>query len=206
LALKNAKHFPEIIVYYLIIQCLLSKSAVAGRPPAGYAPLMKMRLIIDLASLPEDGKSFVGELAAEVFDLPPGDAQPTGPLVYELWAQRYGSELLLLGSLTATFEFTCVRTLHPFLQTIRVENAAISLEIGNSTELDASDALREEVLIHFPIDPKCEHGDVPQECKIDSQYLAVDKPAESGHETPPRAEGDDRWSALDTLKDLKDQP
>ena len=167
---------------------------------------MKKRLIINLASLPEDGMSVAGELLPEVFDLPPGDAQPTGALVYELWAQRYGSELLLLGTLTAPFEFACVRTLHPFIQTIRVENAAISLEIGNEGDLDATEALREEVLIHFPIDPKCELGDVPQECKIDSRYLAVDKAAESGQELPPRAEGDDRWSALDTLKDLKDQP
>ncbi|MCX6879545.1 MAG: hypothetical protein NTW21_37935 [Verrucomicrobia bacterium] len=167
---------------------------------------MKTRLKIDLASLPEAGKSFVGELAAEVFDLPEGDARPTGPLVYELWAQRYGSELLLLGTLVAPFEFTCVRTLHPFIQTIRVENAAISLEIGTEGELDATEAIREEVLIHFPIDPKCEHGDVAQECEIDSRYLAVDKAVETGLETPPRAEGDDRWSALDTLKDLKNQP
>ncbi|MEI7909721.1 MAG: hypothetical protein WCK77_08820 [Verrucomicrobiota bacterium] len=167
---------------------------------------MKKRLIIDLACLPEDGKSFVGELAPEVFDLPAGDAQPTGPLEYDLWVQRFGSELLLTGWLCAPFEFTCVRSVHPFIQTIRVERAAISLEIGNEGDLDASEAIREEVLIHFPVDPKCENGDLAQGCEIDSRYLAVDKSAESGQETPPRAEGDDRWSALDTLKDLKDQP
>ena len=167
---------------------------------------MKKRLLIDLASLPEDGKNLAGELAPEVFYLPAGDAQPVGPLVYDLWAQRYGSELLLTGSLAAPFEFTCVRTLHPFIQTIRVEQAAISLEIGQEGDLDASEALREEVLIHFPVDPKCEDGDTPQGCEIDSRYLAVDKPTESGQETRPRAEGDDRWSALDNLKDLKDQP
>lgn len=167
---------------------------------------MKKRLIIDLASLPESGKGFAGELPPGIFDLPAGDAQPTGPLVYDLWAQRFGSELLLTGALAAPFEFTCVRTLHPFIQTMRVEQAAISLEILHEGDLDVTDALREEVLIHFPIDPKCEQGDVPQTCEIDSRYLAVDKPAESGQENPPRAEGDDRWSALDTLKNLKDQP
>ncbi len=167
---------------------------------------MKKRLMIDLAGLPETGKSFAGELAAAVFDLPAGDALPVGPLVFDLWAQRFGSELLLTGTLAAPFEFTCVRTLHPFIQTIRVENAAISLEIGDGGELDATEALREEVLIHFPIDPKCEQGDTPQGCEIDSRYLAVDKMVESGQETRPRAEGDDRWSALDTLKNLKDHP
>lgn len=167
---------------------------------------MNARLEIDLAGLPEEGKAFSGELTGEIFDLPEGDARPVGPLSYDVWAQRFGSELLLTGSLSAPFEFTCVRTLHPFVQTIRLENAAVSIEIGNEGEIDAAEALREEVLIHFPVDPRCEEGDVPQKCEIDSRYLSVDKPLEDGLPTPPRAEGDDRWSALDTLKDLKDQP
>lgn len=167
---------------------------------------MNSRLEIDLAVLPEEGKAFSGELAAEIFDLPEGDARPLGPLTYDLWAQRFGSELLLTGSLSAPFEFTCVRTLHPFVQTIRLENAAISIEIGNESLIDAADALREEVLIQFPVDPRCEEGDVPQQCEIDPRYLSVDKPAGNALPTPPRAGGDDRWSALDTLKDLKDQP
>jgi uncharacterized protein len=167
---------------------------------------MNTRLEIDLAVLPEEGKAFSGELSEAIFDLPEGDARPVGPLSYDLWAQRFGSELLLTGSLSAPFEFTCVRTLHPFVQTIRLENAAISIEIGNEGEIDAAEALREEILIHFPVDPRCEEGDVPQKCEIDPRYLSVDKPAGNALPTPPRAGGDDRWSALDTLKDLKDQP
>lgn len=162
--------------------------------------------MIDLAGLPDEGKWFSGELPKEIFDLPEGDAQATGPLEYEVWVQRFGPELLLTGSLSAAFEFTCVRTLHPFVQTIRLENAAASLEIEKEGEIDATEALREEVLIHFPVDPRCEEGDVPQKCEIDSQYLSVDKPAEDELPTPPRAGSDDRWSALDILKDLKDQP
>jgi uncharacterized metal-binding protein YceD (DUF177 family) len=160
--------------------------------------------MIDLASLPEGGKEFVGELPKEIFDLPEDDAKAVGPLKYEVWAQRFESELLLTGSLSATFEFTCVRTLHPFSQTISLENAAISIEITKEGEMDVTEAIREEVLIHFPIDPRCEEGDVPQTCEIDSRYLSVDKSAEDGLPTPPRAESDDRWSALDILKDLKD--
>jgi uncharacterized protein len=165
---------------------------------------MKRRLIIELGSLPEEGKAFSGALPKEIFDLPADDAQATGPLEYDFWAQRFASELLLTGSFTAPFEFTCVRTLHPFIQTIRVESA-IAIEIEKEGEIDATDALREEVLINFPIDPRCEEGDVPQECEIDSRYLSVDKPPEDGLPTPPRAESDDRWSALDNFKDLKDQ-
>lgn len=169
-----------------------------------YAGRMKGRLKIDLAGLPEDGKCFAGELPKEIFDLPADDAQAVGPLEYDLWVQRFGSELLLTGSLRAPFEFTCVRTLHPFIQTIALEAAAVAIEIGNEAEMDATEALREEVLLNFPVDPRCEDGDVPAMCEIDPRYLSVDKPPEDGLPTPPRAEGDDRWSALDNLKDLKD--
>ncbi len=160
--------------------------------------------MIDLASLPDEGKAVAGELPKEIFDLPKGDAQPTGPLEYDLWVQRFGSELLLTGYLSAPFEFTCVRTLHPYVQTIHLENAAVSMEIGSEGEIDATESLREEVLINFPVDPRCEEGDVPQKCEIDSRYLSVDKSAEDELPTPLRAESDDRWSALDNIKDLKD--
>ena len=171
----------------------------------GYNSCMKSRLVIDLSCLPEDGKRFEGELAAEIFDLPAEDAQATGPLIYDLFAQRFGSELLLSGNLEAPFEFTCVRSLHPFIQTIRLDPTAISIEILREGEMDVTEALREEVLIHFPHDPRCEEGDVAQECQIDSRYLAVDKSDEPEVETAPRDESSTGWNALDALKDLKDQ-
>lgn len=160
--------------------------------------------MIDLATLPEEGKAFFGELPKEIFDLPEGDAQAVGPLEYDIWAHRFGSELLLTGTLSAPFEFECVRTLHPFVQTIRLEGAAIAIEIEKEGVIDATDAMREEVLIGFPVDPRCEEGDEPQKCEIDSRYLSVDKSVEDGLPTLPRAESDDRWSALDNFKDLKD--
>ncbi len=165
---------------------------------------MKLSLMIDLGGLPEAGKVFSGELPKEIFDLPADDAQAVGPLIYDVWAQRFGSELLLTGTLSAPFEFTCVVTLNPFIQTIAVD-AAVSIEIEREGEIDVADALREEVLINFPIDPRCDEGDIPQKCEIDSKYLSVDKPPEDGLPTPSRAESDDRWSALDNFQDHKDQ-
>jgi hypothetical protein len=167
---------------------------------------MKKRLLIELGSLPEEGKAFAGELSPEIYNLPEGDAKPVGPLVYDLWAQRFEAELLLTGSISSPFEFTCVVTLKPFVQTIRLDQAAISLEIGNQGEIDVTDALREEILIEFPPDPRIDEADQPEPAEIDSKYLAVDKSGEDGLPTPPRAGSDDRWSALDSLKDLKDQP
>lgn len=176
---------------------------LAGRR---YVGRMKDRLLIDLLTLPDEGKDFAGALAPEIFDLPEGDAKALGPLEYELHAQRFGTELLLTGCLSAPFEFICVRTLHPFKQTIRVSDAAISLEIGDVAQIDATEALREEILVHFPVDPRCDEGDEPQRCEIDPRYLSVDKPRQDALTTAPRDGGDDRWSALDDLKNLKDQP
>ncbi|MBB5350161.1 uncharacterized protein HNR46_000382 [Haloferula luteola] len=161
---------------------------------------MSKKLIIDLATLPDEGKAVAGELDPTLFDLPQGDARPVGPLEYDLYIQRFSSELLLTGRLSAPFEFTCVRTLHPFVQTVVVEPAAVSLEIADGAEIDASEALREEILINFPSDPRCDDADEPQQCEIDPRYLAVDKPVDDAVETRPRAEGDSRWAALDVLK------
>lgn len=167
---------------------------------------MKHQFIIELEHLPEDGKSYAGELPQDIFDLPEGDVTATGPLVFDLFAQRFGSELMLRGWIEAPFEFTCVRTLHPFVQTIRLDDAVISIEITSEGPLDATEALREEILIHLPIDPRCDDADEPHHCEIDPRYLSVDKSPDDTLPTPPRAASDDRWSALDGLKNLKDQP
>lgn len=161
------------------------------------------RLVIDLATLPEEGKDFQGELDPALFDLAENDARPVGPLEFDLRVQRYGSELLLSGRLFAPFELTCVRSLHPFVQTLGVDPAAVSLEIGNDPQIDATEALREELLLQLPANPRCENGDEPTECEIDPRYLAVDKPADDAVETPPREAGDSRWGALDHLGNLE---
>lgn len=163
---------------------------------------MSSQLSIDLHTLPEEGKNFSGELSPEFFDLPAHDAKPVGPLSYDLHVQRFGSELLLSGSLSAPFELICVRTVHPFTKTLRVDPANISVEIEDEGSVDVTEALREEILLEIPDYPRCEEADEPMHCEIDPRYLAVDKPSEDTVETRPRAAGDDRWSALDALDNL----
>lgn len=166
---------------------------------------MKTNLIIDLATLPEDGMELSGELDSSIFDLPKGDARATGPLTYDLWAQKFDSELLLTGSISAPFEFTCVVTLKNFIQTITISSAAISIEIGHSSQIDAVEALREEILLEFPTAPRCDQGDIPEPCEIDSRYLAVDKSSDNDLSPAPRNESTDPWSALNDLTGLNDQ-
>ncbi len=167
---------------------------------------MQKNLIIDLSTLPEEGKTFSGELDGALFDLPAQDANSAGPLIYSLHAQRFESELLLTGSVEAPFTFICVVTLKPFLKTIRLDTAAIALEIDKSSQIDANPAIREEILLEFPQNPRCDEGDFPEPCNIDSRYLAVDKTTENDLSPAPRNEGDDRWSALNDLPGLNDQP
>ena len=167
---------------------------------------MNTSLIIDLPTLPEDGKSFSGEISETIFDLPGEDATPIGTLDYDLWVQRFGNELLLTGTISVPFQFKCVITLKKFVQTIHLESAAISIEIGNSSQLDVTESLREEVLLAFPTNPRCDEADEPESCEIDSRYLAVDKTGVDDISPAPRNEGDDRWSALNDLTGLNDQP
>lgn len=157
-------------------------------------------LHIDLENLPANGKSFAGELDPALFELGPDDATPQGPLYYELFAQRFETELLLQGSLSAAFQFTCVRTLHDFVQTISLPNAAVSVEITQET-MDVTEALREEILLLFPAHPHCDDGDDEVECEIEEKYLAVDKTPLSGVEAPPAHDGDSRWDALNQIPD-----
>ncbi len=169
-----------------------------------YIRAMK-RLVIDLSLLPEDGHLLDDELPTDIFGLPEGDAKPLGPLSFRLHAQRFGDELLLQGSLNAPFEFQCVRTLTLFKKTIELPQTAISLEIGSGSEIDATDALREEILLNFPAYPRCDGGDDPAPCEIDPRYLAVDNPAEDDVDVPPAADGDSRWAALDALEKPDEQ-
>ena len=158
------------------------------------------RLIIDLAELPEEGKIVEGELNPSVFELRKHDPQPQGPLAFELQVQRFEGEILLQGSLSCPFEFECVRTLHPFIKTLSLPQAAVAIEVGNFGEIDASEALREELLLEIPNHPTCDIADTPQKCEIDPLYLAVDKGDSDEVDPAPREEGDSRWSALDSFQ------
>jgi uncharacterized protein len=160
---------------------------------------------IDLANLPDEGQLFEGELKPEIFDLEGSDTIPAGPLLYRLFAQRFDTELLITGNLEATFELTCMRSLHGFKQTVELEGAAISIEIGNDGEIDASEAIREEVLLELPTNPRCEDGDTPGKCQIDPKYLAVDKSTNDGVDNAPAQDGPNPWAALDVI-DSNDQP
>ncbi|YCM43924.1 hypothetical protein V2O64_21680 [Verrucomicrobiaceae bacterium 227] len=154
---------------------------------------------IDLANLPDEGEHFQGEISPEVFELGQSDIISVSPVKYDLSAQRFDTELLITGKIEATFELTCMRSLHPFQQTIHLPSAAISIEIGSDSIIDASPAIREEILLELPTNPRCEDGDDPGKCEIDTKYLAVDKSIDDGVDNAPAREKSNPWTALDAL-------
>ncbi len=161
---------------------------------------MKKHLYIDIGTLPEEGKSFSGELDKSAFSFPDKNTTAAGPLLYDLYVQHFETELLVRGSASAAIEFTCVRTLTPFIKTITINDLCLSKEIM-SGQIDLADALKEEITILFPDYPRCDEGDEPMECILDSRYLAVDKPPHDDVKTPSASEKPNPWAALDAIND-----
>ncbi len=164
---------------------------------------MKSSLVIELVNLPEEGKTFEGAIDPAIYNLPKRDAQPAGPLYYQLHVQRFEDELLVRGYISSAFKFTCSRDNQEFIKTISLEEFGQSIEIEESN-VDLTEALREEVLMQFPSYPKCDEADEPHVCKIEEQYLAVDKDPNDGVDEAPESKGDDQWGALDDFKEFKD--
>jgi len=161
---------------------------------------MKKHLNIDIGTLPEEGKSYSGELDKSVFSFSDNNTQAVGPILYDLYIQHFESELLIRGSASAPIEFTCVRTLTPFVKTIEIKDLCFSKEIA-SGQIDLADAVKEEIVFLFPDYPRCDEGDEPMECILDSRYLAVDKPPHGEVKTPPASEQPNPWGALDAISD-----
>ncbi len=158
------------------------------------------RLLIHLENLPEEGRHLSGELDASLFDLPKGDAQPAGPLSYDLDVQKFEGELFVSGKISASFRFECVRTLQPFVKTISLDDYSASIEIGDKSVIDMTDDLREEVLLNFPPYPRCDMADNPMPCEINSSYLGMDKYPQERLNTSRTDGNPGVWDALDSLQ------
>ena len=163
---------------------------------------MKKHLSIDLNTLPEEGKTFSGELDTSIFNdetrKSKGEPQAVEPLFYDLYAQRFDQELLLRGSISVNIEFTCVRCLNKYTKFIEIDECAVSHEI-TSSQVDFASELREEVVILYPDYPSCDHASEEQECILDSRYLAVDKSTSVDVKTPSPDEAPNPWEALDAF-------
>ena len=101
-------------------------------------------LEIELHELSEFGDQLQGEIHPDIFELKDDEGKAVSGLKYDLYVQRFETELLLQGKLSAEFELECVRTLHPFTKTIAIKEFTVSIEIVEEV-VNPTEQLREEI-------------------------------------------------------------
>ena len=158
------------------------------------------KLCIELDHLPEEGKDFSGELDSSVFGVDNDEIKSVGPLVYDIHVKRFEGELFLQGTLSAEFEFRCVRCLDVFRRTVVVDDFAASVEIDSKAVIDVTDLLREEIVLEFPAYPNCSESDEEKACNPESEHFRVDKEGQTGVNTSAPSGDSGVWDALDSLR------
>jgi uncharacterized protein len=153
----------------------------------------------DIRNLPTEGKQITGKLPASFFQLPENDpVKPTTPLLYDLNVVRDGKDIIVTGSLNATFQLNCGRCLEAFLQEVDLPEYQAEMPIEKETTMDLTELVREDILLTLPNFPRCEDGNVePRDCPAQGRFDPAALAAEADE-----APGGDRgvWNALDKLK------
>jgi uncharacterized protein len=152
-------------------------------------------LIVDLARLDKGGEWYRGETAPEVVDFGPSEFMvPIGGIVYELFVQALGSELLVRGGVRQRLNCVCSRCADPFETEASDGELVCSLEINETTEfLDLTEEVREAIILALPGYPVC-HEACKGLCMACGANL--NRTTCSCHET----DRDSRWAALNALE------
>lgn len=153
------------------------------------------RLIVDVARLDKGGEWYRGETGPDVLELDDSELiAPVGGIVYELFIQALGAELLVRGSLRQRLRCVCSRCAEAF-ETEAVDGEFVSsFEINEATEfLDLTEEVREAIILALPGYPVCREA-----CKGLCMACGanLNRTTCSCHKTG----NDNRWAALDALK------
>lgn len=152
---------------------------------------------IDIRSLPDGGKDISGHEPAAFFNLAPEDSiQAVSPLTYQLHIERDEGDLLVSGTLEATFSLECGRCLGRFEHQVQMGTYAAELEINKDATINLTDTIREDILLALPSYPRCEDGNLrPQQCPAEGRFESVLETAED----EPQSAGPGVWEALNKL-------
>ena len=138
------------------------------------------RFLIDVARLDEGGEYLEGEV--DIVDLDEEFVKSFAPMRYRVFAQLFGTELLIKGRLEQDFDLVCSRCGKDFDTTIKVEDFIVSVEVSAKDQFaDLTDEARECIILTLPTFPLCDEscpGIVQKASNV----------------------ADDRWSVLDGLK------
>jgi uncharacterized protein len=152
----------------------------------------------DIRNLPTDGKQVTGTQPASFFNLPETDAvKAESPLTYDLTFIKDDKDILVTGSLDATFSLECGRCLERFQMKVDLAEYEAEVPIEKETTMDLTDLVREDILLTLPNFPRCEDGNVdPRDCPAEGKFEPRDEPLVNEE---PGADGG-VWNALDQLK------
>ncbi len=154
--------------------------------------------LFDVRNLPDDGKQISGTLPASFFQLPETDsARADSPLTYDLTILRDDDDIIITGSVEATFSLECGRCLERFQHRIEMTDYQSEMPIEKETTIDLTDLIREDILLALPNFPRCEDGNVDlRDCPAEGRFNATES---SLAQEMPGADGG-IWNALDKLK------
>lgn len=152
---------------------------------------------IDLRAIPEGGRDLAGQESPAFFDLDAKDTvQAVSPLKYELHLERDGGDLLVSGTLAATFSLECGCCLERFEHRLTLENYATEIEIEKDGTINLTDTIREDTLLALPSYPRCGDGNVrPRQCPAEGRFESVLETAAD----EPQSAGQGVWEALNKL-------
>ena len=150
--------------------------------------------MVNLTRLDPEGECLSGE-TGDVMKLD-GDkfVTPLGGVVYDLFVQAIGTEMLVRGKLHQDFDLVCSRCNETFGYRVKVPDFIASVEIDEKTEFaDLTDEVRESIILGLPTYPVCREG-----CK--GLCVRCGKNLNEGSCGCTEESGDSRWGALDALE------
>lgn len=151
-------------------------------------------MLIEIAKVSEGGSRYTGEEPSVFLGLEQ-DARVrlTGPVRYDLFAERLAGELLVKGEAALDLEAACSRCAEFYSTTVRVSSFLRAYEIKENDEsVDVTPDLREDLLLELPAYPVCSKA-----CKGLCPQCGANLNQGSCNCRPP--EGDNPWGALDQL-------
>ncbi len=112
---------------------------------------------IEIAKIPEDGKTFTGELSSEILDLQ-GDrlVRIEAPIRYELAVSLASEQVIVSGVVEVDAQLLCVRCADFFSTKLGDSSFLRAYEISPGLEfVDVTEDIREAVLLSIPAHPSC---------------------------------------------------
>ncbi|MEE9369260.1 MAG: DUF177 domain-containing protein [Pontiella sp.] len=151
-----------------------------------------MKILV--ARIPEEGSHYTGDDPESIMQVENDTfIKDCGDVHYELYAQCVSDELVVRGALDVNVKLQCARCSDFFSTTVGVSDFLRAYPAPAGTDdVDITEDLREEILLHVPDFPVCNEG-----CKgICSQCGANLNKDACECETE---EGPNPWLALDGL-------